>query len=201
MGLSGHSGICVFGARDCLSRSPLLCHSLPSRMLGSFSLLPVVQSRAALFNNPSCSSCPRQRLLCLSHRFPVSHVVERGRERRIGSRSATICGEREKSRARGGQGRTWGGASKCVSARSVTGVGTKGDPPLRQAALPDCEEGGGERCLHKVGVRGRELDQAVGAGAGAPRRSPANCVRGLPHAYSGINARTPCWPVAEFSFR
>lgn len=47
-------------------------------------------------------------LLCLSHRFPVSHVVERERERDADWQSVGDCGEREKSRARGGQRRDVG---------------------------------------------------------------------------------------------
>lgn len=76
---------------------------------------------------------------CLSHRFPVSHVAER--ERRIGSRSATICGERAESRARGGQGRAVGRRfqvcerAECDRVRSAGAASRAASvPPVRKAA-------------------------------------------------------------------
>lgn len=95
----------------------------------------------------------------------------------------------EQGESRGG---TWGGASKCVSARSVTEWGTR-EPPLWQAALPDCEEGGGERCLYKVGVGGGVRPGPEGWGRGLRGRRPANCVRGLPRMHT--HALTRAHPV------
>ncbi|XP_070308488.1 collagen alpha-1(XVI) chain-like [Odocoileus virginianus] len=70
---------------------PLLRPPSPSRMLGSFSPLQLYRVELRYLIILLLLLPAPAELLCLSHRFPVSHVVERGRERRIGSRSATIC--------------------------------------------------------------------------------------------------------------
>ena len=59
---------------------PFLCPPSPSRMLGSFSLLPVVQSRAALFNNPPAPPARSSRAALPEPPLP----------------SQSCCGERER---------------------------------------------------------------------------------------------------------
>lgn len=166
--------LCLRGTGVSL-RVPLLSPPSPSRLLGAFAALPVAPSRAVLFNNPPAPpACAGRAAL------PEPPL-----------RSQSCCGEREGGRGglavgrrlfvvrerraelEEGRGGTWGGASKCVSARSATEWGTP-KPRPSQALLPDCEQGGGERAAF--------IGAGAGAGAGGRLRGrrPANCVRGLP---------------------
>lgn len=108
----GHSEMCVFGARGCLSWSPPL-PSLPFSAVGLLLSTPSCRVELRfliilLLLQPAPAAPP-----CLSHRFPGSHVEgerERERETRIGSRSATVRGERaersrRRRRRRAGEGR------------------------------------------------------------------------------------------------
>lgn len=140
----GQSGVYVFGARGCLSWTPPL-PSLPFSAVG------------LLLSTPSCGvelryliillhllPAPAE-LLCLSHRFPVGHVVARERDGLAVGRRLFVV--REKSRARGGQGRDVGRRFQVCEC----GVPLCGEPAATspEGCAPDCAEGGGERGLYR----------------------------------------------------
>lgn len=112
---------------------PLLCPPSPSRMLGSFSLLPVVQSRAALFNNPPAPPARASGAALPEPPLPSQSCCGEGERGGLAVGRRLFVVRERRAEQEEGRGGTWGGASKCVSARSVTEWGTR-DPPLRQAA-------------------------------------------------------------------
>lgn len=122
------------------------------------SLDPLLCPVGLLLSTPSCRVelryliilllllLTRADLLCLSHRFPVSHVRERETGRSAVAWRLFVVRER-KAEQEEGRGGTWGGASKCVSAWSVTAGSPGATSPA--GCAPRCEEGGGEHGLYR----------------------------------------------------
>lgn len=136
---------------------PALPSFLPPRLSGS-SLLPQVHGVAPryLIILRLLSPAPAE-LLRLGHRFPVGHGAGSAaseRTRRIGSLSATIRGEREESRARGGQGRDVGRRLQVCERAECDCVGSPG-ATSPTGALPTVRRAAARAPFKGVGGAGR----------------------------------------------
>lgn len=165
---------------------------LPPGLSGS-SLLPQVHGVAPryLIILRLLSPAPAE-LLRLGHRFPVGHGAGSAaseRTRRIGSLSATIRGEREESRARGGQGRDVGRRLQVCERAECDCVGSPG-ATSPTGALPTVRRAAARAPFKGVGGAGR-------GGAASGQLRPRVSTR----AYSRLNACTPLPARAEFSFQ
>lgn len=187
----GHSGIYVFGARGRLAWTPSSARplSFPSSSAVGLRSPPPVHGVAPryLIILLRLSPAPAE-LLRLAHRFPVGHGAGSERARRIGSLSATIRGEREESRARGGQGRDVGRRLQVCERAECDCVGSPG-ATSPTGALPTVRRAAARAPFKGVGG---------GRGGAAPGQlRPRVSTR----AYSRLNACTPLPARAEFSFQ